>query len=231
MTSVCDSREGTFESWNDGTTAPSELFSPTTLQKRMDHISKMVTEREVFKSMSEHALLFIDHQPGDFKTVSQIEMTAEEKQSAARKLHVSSAGVCILTQDTTILGNVIEPSNSMDEGTAKAIFLPSRIDVPVNERRMPSIRRTDGQASRRLVESVTESHSEHILWRLPPPMSAFEAFSREVSTPSVPAREGLKSSEPRTKRPRVGEQTYSIKRFKGPTIENIFGRNPSSRRL
>lgn len=228
MTSVCNIQEF-FESWFDGTTAPQELLFPTKLRDRMDYISKRIQESDAPSSRNDHAMLFIDHHSSDFQKVSESVMNGEQKVRAAQKLRVSSAEVCVLTGDTTLLGNVIEPADSVDNGAAKATFRPTHLEVPSDDFRQIAKRHKQDQTSGRSVVPISESEDKYILWRLPPPTSALEAFIREIAAPSVAAREGLNPSGPRAKRPRVGEQTYSVKRLKRPTMESIFGHNPSRR--
>lgn len=171
----------------------------------------------------EHAFLFIeklDHPPSPVAPITS-------KSENAHKLRVNTSGVAVVTATDVMVGNVYENEGSKEEGSASARFKINTSSSSSNwfenrPRKAPMVSLMDRSPA---ADADRESDRAFALYRTPP-IVELKPLHIKAPAPST-------SGEPVTKRKRGANDAYSIKRFRGSAMRQIFGAagSLSSRRL
>lgn len=203
----------------------------------MDNISQIISVAGEAASnrQQDHAFLFIRTINGRSPSI----VSSEEKAERDKKLRLQTSGVVVLTADDALLGNVREYEGAGEEDSVVARFRPnsSRDNKYTSSTgmRLPTFS---------IPQSLLEPKDgpvdlDYVLLRDPPNegegvLSNTGPLRRDSKGESLGIRSASQSSvpQPAPKRRRM-EETYSVKRFKGATMSQIFGTDNSlsSRRL
>jgi hypothetical protein len=230
--------------WKRDCLSPQDFFSPTSISTAMDNISQImsVSSEKTRTKQEDHAFLFIKTINGN-ESRSSATVFPEERKERDKKLRLQTSNVVVLTSEDALLGNVREEEGNSEEGSAKASFRPNLSHHGIYDDHASSSSVRWRQSMFLIPHNLSKVEEEfidanHVLLRDPPDEEK-RILSRNIPTyrdPKGGGNDSLSSqslvAQPAPKRRRV-EETYSVKRFKGATMSQIFGTNKSlsSRRL
>ncbi|KAG8784721.1 hypothetical protein FRC15_002742 [Serendipita sp. 397] len=210
--------------WGSFTPPPDNLFAPTKANLIMTNISQEIRHSALIAGHTaiEHALLSLQLPSQAIAKPAEITPLADhDRAQKDQRLRINTSGVVVVTPESVVLGNVVEVAGTAEEGTARSQFTVNTAsrDVEGFGGRLKFPHMDSSWQHRREAVPEVQRNEKFMLYRSPPTMGAFHSFvERGLAQP--PTRTSGSSSQ---KRRNPGSDSYSVKRFKGSTMKEIFG--------